>query len=110
MAGSSDVSAKQAVSALGGHKTFVLAPHTDLVLCLLAIEPDAAGRYAQTYSYLLASRLLMKRSAVANVIPASGPGEKWFPKLMAVCQLIDREIDPGTVQGALRSPRHGLAG
>ena len=37
-------------------------------------------------------------------------GEKWFPKLMAVCQLIDREIDPGTVQGALRSPRHGLAG
>jgi hypothetical protein len=37
-------------------------------------------------------------------------GEKWFPKLMAVCQLIDREIDPGTVQGALRPPRHGVAG
>ena len=34
-------------------------------------------------------------------------GEKWFPKLMAVCQLIDREIDPGTVRGALRTPRHG---
>ena len=52
-----------------GHKTFVFAPHTDLVLCLLAIEPDAAGRYAQTYSYLLASRLLMKRSAVGGLTP-----------------------------------------
>jgi hypothetical protein len=36
-------------------------------------------------------------------------GEKWFPKLMAVCQLIDREIDPGTVRGALRTPPHGVS-
>src|SRR5262245_48591800 len=33
----------------------------------------------------------------------SNHGEEWFPKLMAVCQLIDREIDPGTVEGALLS-------
>ena len=39
------------------------------VLCLRAIEPDAAGRYAQTYSYLLASRLLMERSAVGGLTP-----------------------------------------
>src|SRR5215470_19289399 len=39
------------------------------VLCLRAIEPDATGRHAQTYSYLLASRLLMKRSAVGGLTP-----------------------------------------
>src|SRR5215468_8661033 len=58
----------------GGHKTFVFAPHTDLVKKLVAEQPDSThhkpqlrhrcplpsghrtrstGRHAQTYSYLL---------------------------------------------------------
>src|SRR5215467_7446149 len=47
LAGSSDVSAKQAVSALGGHKTFVLAPHTDLVKKLVAEQPDSTHHEPQ---------------------------------------------------------------
>jgi hypothetical protein len=46
-------------------------------------------------------------TAVAGERPDHG--EKWFPKLMAVYQLIDREIDPGTVRGALRTPPHGVS-
>jgi hypothetical protein len=35
-------------------------------------------------------------------------GARWLSKLIAAIAIVDREIGAGTIQGALRPPRHGV--
>ena len=35
-------------------------------------------------------------------------GKRWLPKMIATIAIVDREIGRGSIQGALRPPRHGV--
>jgi hypothetical protein len=60
--------------------------------------------FGRTSAFLSGALSTSLSAILANV---SITAKKWLPKLFAV-RLIDREIGPGTVQDALRPPRHGV--